>query len=153
MIETPPHSRETTPCDRSADDRCGPSRGECRARSAGAGACACGTALGGIRSTPVLLCLSVLLWGGLGGKHSARAERPRTQDAIATRFAESAGDLPWRRTKDGWEPAWWLAPPKTFYRPGLHPLWLVAVQVLYCAAVAFAEDRRNRRRQLSPRSA
>lgn len=153
MIETPPHARETTPSIRPADDRRGPSRSKGRRRHERAGACDRRAGLRAIRWTPVLLCLFVLLWGGLSDKPSAWAERPRKHDAPATRFEEAAGDPPWRRTKDGWEPAWWLVPPKTFYRPGLHPLWLVAAQVLSCAAIALAEDRRNRRRSPSLGSA
>jgi len=58
--------------------------------------------------------------------------------AVATVLPDSSqkaspldqGDSVWRRTKDGWEIAWWLHPTKTFHKPGLHPLVLAVCQLM-----------------------
>lgn len=42
----------------------------------------------------------------------------------------SREDSFWRRTKDGWEIAWWLGPPKTFHKPKVHPLIVVVCQLV-----------------------
>lgn len=56
--------------------------------------------------------------------------------AVATVLPDSSqkipgnqGDSVWRRTKDGWEIAWWLQPTKTFHKPHLHPLVVAACQL------------------------
>lgn len=61
-----------------------------------------------------------------------------TAGAVATVLPDSSqktipgheGDRVWRRTKDGWEIAWWLQPTKTFHNPHLHPLVVAACQLI-----------------------
>ncbi|MGB9689390.1 hypothetical protein [Thermogutta sp.] len=36
----------------------------------------------------------------------------------------------WRRTKDGWEIAWWLAARPRLYSPVIHPAWLLLAQMM-----------------------
>lgn len=42
--------------------------------------------------------------------------------------AVPAEDLPWRRTRDGWEVAWWLCRPKEFRQATVHPALLACLQ-------------------------
>lgn len=103
------------------------------------------------RRTVALLCLTGLLWGWLLTWYPASADRPGAESTTALRHDAVRDDPPWRRTKDGWEPAWWLIRPKTFHRPALHPLWLFAGQMLSCAAVALTEDRKPHRTETRTR--
>ncbi|GAB6185766.1 hypothetical protein [Thermopirellula anaerolimosa] len=96
------------------------------------------------------LCLIGLLWGGLLIQYPASADRPKKEVGTAAQSHTIGDDTPWRRTKDGWEPAWWLVRPKPFYRPTFHPLSLFAAQMLCCAAVALTEDRYQRRLKPTP---
>lgn len=67
------------------------------------------------------------------------------QESISavTAPSDTPSDELWRRTSDGWERAWWLVTPKTFYRPAIHPGWLVVAQVAALAA-AYLATRRQR---------
>ncbi|NMC20631.1 MAG: hypothetical protein GYA33_09450 [Thermogutta sp.] len=96
------------------------------------------------RRTAALLCLTGLLWGYVLTLYPASADRPGSETGTP-KLGTTGDEPPWRRTKDGWEPAWWLVPPKTFHRPTLHPLWLLAGQMLSCGAVALTESRKSRR--------
>ncbi|GEM_PF-6356479 len=100
---------------------------------------------GQTRRTLALLCLAGMTWGYVLTLYPGSADRFADTTGMASRVAGttagvSAGEsVPWRRTRDGWEPAWWLTRPKTFYFPPLHPLWLFSAQVLCCVTAAMLE--------------
>ncbi len=102
------------------------------------------------RRTAALLCLTGLLWGWILTWYPVSADRSGAEIA-ALRAGVTGEEPPWRRTNDGWEPAWWLVRPKTFHYPSLHPLWLFAGQVLSCAVVALTENRKPRGTEVSAR--
>lgn len=69
-----------------------------------------------------LFCVAVLVLGeGLLSclTNSSVAQKDTSGDA---------SDL-WRKTKDGWEIAWWLAARPQFYSPVIHPGWLLLAQM------------------------
>jgi len=69
-----------------------------------------------------LLCVAVLVLGG--GLLSCL-----TNSSVAQKDTSGdASDL-WRKTKDGWEIAWWLAARRQFYSPVIHPGWLLLAQM------------------------
>jgi len=58
-------------------------------------------------------------------------------------------DFVWRRTKDGWEIAWWLNPPKTFHKPSIHPLAFVVCQLAAIALLAVLARRHDQKQTTS----
>lgn len=63
-------------------------------------------------------------------------------------------DLSWRRTRDGWQRATWLADPIPVHRPALHPAVVGTLELLLSmtALVAFAEaPPRNSRPRTFPK--
>lgn len=59
--------------------------------------------------------------------------------------AQGDQDFVWRRTKDGWEIAWWLNPPKTFHKPSVHPLLFVVCQLAALASLLLLTGRHDRK--------
>jgi len=85
----------------------------------------------------LLLLLAVAGW--------LAAEAP-----LPTTPAPALSDTPWRRTRDGWEQATWLAQGGAQSQPDLHPavvaIWQLLASILVLAAfgpVASQEARRS----------
>lgn len=72
-------------------------------------------------SWPLILVVALTAAGALA------TVLPTSREKMPESGSEAS---PWRRTKDGWEIAWWLHPPKTFHKPGLHPLIFSACQLM-----------------------
>lgn len=58
--------------------------------------------------------------------------------------AVPADDLPWRRTRDGWEVAWWLCGPKEFRQATVHPALLAFFQTSIAAWLTLVATHRKR---------
>ncbi|MBC7353903.1 MAG: hypothetical protein H5U08_16210 [Thermogutta sp.] len=90
-----------------------------------------------------LLCVTVLVVGE--GLLSCL-----TSTGVAQKGTGQDTSNLWRRTKDGWEIAWWLVARPQFYSPGIHPGWLLLVQMTgVVGAYCVHRARRGRNRQNS----
>ncbi len=72
-----------------------------------------------------------------------------TSSPRATGYNEP--DSLWRKTKDGWEIAWWLQPPKTFHKPVIHPLAVAACQLLVVSLLGLINHHQTSRDRQSSR--
>ncbi|MGQ9505070.1 MAG: hypothetical protein ACUVQG_10120 [Thermogutta sp.] len=70
---------------------------------------------------PLILLLALSAAGAVG------TVLPTSREKMSESRPQAS---PWRRTKDGWEIAWWLHPPKTFHKPKFHPLIFSACQLM-----------------------
>ncbi len=65
-----------------------------------------------------------------------------TSSPTATGYNEP--DSLWRKTKDGWELAWWLQRPKEFHKPAIHPLTVAGCQLVIVSLLGLLGHRRPR---------